>query len=138
MNVLNRNKLLQTKQKNCLCTKMLNHGLNHGLFLSKINFFCTQKVEKTTLKSCSEELKSTFFPYCPKLPKGPKQKTSWSKIWLIDQLYIELGLRYSKILNSVVDFQLENSMQWVWHTCHCFCQRVHAQNCPKPRFEFLK
>ena len=25
-------------------------------------FFCPQKVEKTTLKSCSEKLKSTFFP----------------------------------------------------------------------------
>ena len=24
-------------------------------------FFCPQKVEKTTLKSCSEKLKSTFF-----------------------------------------------------------------------------
>ena len=28
----------------------------------KINIFCPQKVEKTTLKSCSEKLKSTFFP----------------------------------------------------------------------------
>ena len=54
-------------------------------------FFCPQKVEKPTLKSCSEKLKSTFFPYCPELPKRPKQKNSCSKMWLIDQLYIELG-----------------------------------------------
>ena len=47
-----------------------------------------QTVEKTTLKSCSENLKSTFFPYCPELPK---QKNSCSKLWLIDGLYIELG-----------------------------------------------
>ena len=49
---------------------------------------CQQKVEKNTLKSCSENLKSTFFPYCPELPK---QKNSCSKLWLIDRLYIELG-----------------------------------------------
>ena len=49
------------------------------------------KVEKNTLKSCSEKLKSTFFPLLPELPKQPKQKNSCSKKWLIDQLYIELG-----------------------------------------------
>ena len=31
------------------------------MFLKKNFFFCPQKVEKTTLKSCSEKLKSTFF-----------------------------------------------------------------------------
>ena len=36
-------------------------------------------------------VKSTFFPYCPELPKRPKQKNSCSKWWIIDQLYIELG-----------------------------------------------
>ena len=55
------------------------------------NFFCPQNVEKTLPKNCSEKLKSTFFPYCPELPKRPKQKNSCSKMWLIDQLYIELG-----------------------------------------------
>jgi hypothetical protein len=34
------------------------------MFLKKIFFFfCTQKVEKTTLKSCSEKLNPLFFPY---------------------------------------------------------------------------
>jgi hypothetical protein len=33
--------------------------------------FCPQKVEKTTLKSCSEKLKSTFFPYSLSCPNGP-------------------------------------------------------------------
>ena len=28
-------------------------------------FFCPQKVEKTTLKSCSEKLKPTFFSLLP-------------------------------------------------------------------------
>ena len=49
--------------------------------------FCPQKVEKNTLKSCSEKLKSTFFPYCPDLPKRPNQKNSCSKMWRIDQLH---------------------------------------------------
>ena len=36
------------------------------IFKKKIkSFFCPQKVEKTTLKSCSEKLKSTFFPLLP-------------------------------------------------------------------------
>ena len=56
---------------------------------------CPQKVEKTTLKSCSEFLKSTFFPLLPAQPKWPKQKKSYSKMWPIDQLYIELGQEYN-------------------------------------------
>ena len=36
------------------------------MFLKKLKiFFCPQKVEKTTLKSCSEKLKSTFFFLLP-------------------------------------------------------------------------
>jgi len=54
-------------------------------------FFCPQKVEKITLKSYAEKLKSTFFPLLPGLPKRPKQKNSYSKMWLKEQLYIELG-----------------------------------------------
>ena len=38
-----------------------------------INFekkkICLQIVEKNTLKSCSNKLKSTFLPYCRKLPR---------------------------------------------------------------------
>ena len=35
--------------------------------------FCPQKVEKPTLKSCSQKLKSTFFSLLPAQPKRPKQ-----------------------------------------------------------------
>ena len=52
---------------------------------------CQQTVEKTTLKNCSEKLKYTFFPLLPAQPKRPKKKNSCSKMWPIDQLYIELG-----------------------------------------------
>ena len=65
-------------------------------FQKKYNFFCPQKVEKNTLKSCSEKLKSTFFPLLPAQPKWPKQKNSCSKMWPIDQLYIELGIKLSQ------------------------------------------
>ena len=73
-----------------------------AMFLIK---FAHKKVEKTTLKSCSEKLKSTFFPYCPELPKRPKQKNSCSKMWLIDQLYIELGLQHLTALELEVEGQ---------------------------------
>ena len=39
-----------------------------------LSFFCPQKVEKTTLKSCSEKLKSTFFSLLPELPKRPSRR----------------------------------------------------------------
>ena len=39
-----------------------------------------QKVEKKNLKSCSEKTQIHFFPYCPELPKRPKQKYLCSKI----------------------------------------------------------
>ena len=44
-------------------------------FFKKIKlFFCPQKVEKTTLKSCSEFSNPLFFPYCPDCPNGPEKK----------------------------------------------------------------
>ena len=45
-----------------------------------------------------EKLKLTFFfPYCPELPKRPKQKNLCFKMWLIYELYIELGIKPSYI-----------------------------------------
>ena len=55
-------------------------------------YFCPQKVEKTILKSCSEKVKSTFLHLLQAQLKWPKQKNSCSKMWPIDQLYLELGL----------------------------------------------
>ena len=60
----------------------------------KNHFFCPQKVGKNTLKSCPEKLKSTFFSLLPAQPKQPKQKNSCSKMWPIDQLYIDTQLRH--------------------------------------------
>ena len=60
-------------------------------FLKNSSFFCPQKVEKTTLKSCSEFLESTFFSYCPDYPNGPNRRIDVPKFCPIDQLCIELG-----------------------------------------------
>ena len=60
--------------------------------VAKKIFFRLQKFEKTTLKSYSDKLKSTFlplptfFPSLPGLPKQPKQMNSCSKMWFKEQL----------------------------------------------------
>ena len=54
-------------------------------------FFALKKLKKPPSKVAHKNLNTLFFPYCPELPKRPKQKNSCSKLWLIDQLYIEMG-----------------------------------------------
>ena len=49
----------------------------------------TNSWKNHAIKSCLEIL---FFHNCPELPKPPKQKNLCSKMWLIDQLYIKLGI----------------------------------------------
>ena len=44
------------------------------IFFLKIKFFYPQKVEKNTLKSCSEKLKSTFFLTAPSCANGPNRR----------------------------------------------------------------
>ena len=58
------------------------------------SFFAVKKVKKPPSKDAQKKLKSTFFPLLPAQPKWPKQKNSRSKMWPIDQLYIELGLAH--------------------------------------------
>ena len=62
-------------------------------FQKKFKKFPTYRVEKTTSKILN-------FIH-PELPKWPKQKNSCSKKWLLEQLYIKLGLKpltYSIVL----------------------------------------
>jgi hypothetical protein len=65
------------------------------LFMKKKKIW-QPKVKKIILKSCSEFIPQVHFfsllPWLPKRPKRPKQKNSCSKMWSIDQLYIELGI----------------------------------------------
>ena len=57
----------------------------------KLNFFAHKKLKKPPSNVAQKNSNPLFFPYCPELPKWPKQKNSCSKLWLIDQWYIELG-----------------------------------------------
>ena len=64
--------------------------------LKKKKKFALKKLKKPP----SEKLKFNFFPSLPAQPKWPKQRSSCSKMWPIDQLYIELGLRPRKVSNQ--------------------------------------
>ena len=57
-------------------------------------FFCTQKVEKTTLKSCSEFSNPLFFSYCPDCPNGPDLHFCFIKKTQSKRLSIGLGHPY--------------------------------------------
>ena len=60
------------------------------MFLKNIKqIFANKKFEKPTFKSWLE-IPKFVLPYCPELPK---QKNLCPNMWLIDQLYIELGFR---------------------------------------------
>ena len=53
------------------------------MFLKRNNFFfCPQKIEKNTLKTCSEKLKSTFFHYCQHSSNGPNRRIHVQKCGL--------------------------------------------------------
>jgi hypothetical protein len=59
----------------------------------KIIFFCPQKVEKTPSKVAQKNSNPLFFLTSAQ-PKHPKQKNSCSKMWPIDQLYIDTQFRH--------------------------------------------
>ena len=52
------------------------------LFSANATMFL-KKVGKNTLKSCSEFLKSTFFPYCPDCPNNPNRRVPVPKCGLL-------------------------------------------------------
>ena len=56
-------------------------------------FVLTNKSWKNHPQKLLRKPQIHFFSLMPWLPKRPKQKNSCSKMWLIDQLYIELGLQ---------------------------------------------
>ena len=47
-----------------------------------------------------------LFLYCPELSKRPKQKKSCSKLWLIDQLYMELEILFLWNKSKIMFIQL--------------------------------
>ena len=98
-------------QKNILCN-FLVQLLKY--FLKSFKFFFAHKKLKNTLKSCSENSNPRFFSLLPELPKRPKQKDLCSKMWLIDQLFIELGQKITK--------SNKNNLLFHGYKCgiHCF------------------
>ena len=62
------------------------------IFLNLKFYFAHKKLKNPPSKVAQKNSNPLFFPYCPELPKRPKQKNSCSKMWLIDHLYIKLGL----------------------------------------------
>ena len=56
------------------------------------SIFCQQKVEKNTSKSSILKQKFRCFKNLPFTALQPKWQNSCSKMWPIEQLYIELGL----------------------------------------------
>ena len=60
-------------------------------------FFFPQKVEKPPSQVAQNNSYLLFFSLMPELQKRPKQKNSCSKMWPIEQLYIELGLEPNNV-----------------------------------------
>ena len=69
---------------------------NDGNSAKVCNFFCPQKVEKTTSKSCLLKQKFRRFRNFSFTAQQPKWQNSCSQMWLIEQLYIELGILPSR------------------------------------------
>ena len=53
--------------------------------------FAHKKLKKPPSKVAQKNSNPLVFSLLPAQPKWPKQKNSRSKMWPIDQLYIELG-----------------------------------------------
>ena len=66
-----------------------------------LQYFAHKKLKKPPSKVAQKNSNPLFFPYCPELPKRPKQKNSCSKLWLIDQLYIELRFLHTLVLTTL-------------------------------------
>ena len=60
-----------------------------------------------------------------KLPKRPKQKNLCSKMWRIDQLYIELGSRVFEIMKKT----------WSGYVRNCICFLTSLQICSRNNYE---
>ena len=75
------------------------------IFLKSFKFFFAHKKLKKTPSKVAQKNSNPFFFLLPELPKGLKQKDLCSKMWLIDQLYIELGPESSNQPQKVLDLE---------------------------------
>ena len=92
--------------------QIVSHSLFQILILKPNFFMYSQYLQKKYFYFAYEKLKKhpqkqlrntqiDFFPYFPEMPKWPKQEKSRSKVWLIDQLYIILGLQVMDLVCSL-------------------------------------
>ena len=77
-------------------------------------FFVHKKLKKKHPQKLLRKTQIHFFSLLPELPKRPKQKDLCSKMWLIDQLFIELGQKITK--------SNKNNLLFHGYKCgiHCF------------------
>ena len=91
---LTTNEMLPKVKKNTLmlCNFLVDSTISPNSFEFIVS---PTKSWKNHPKKLLRKTQIHFFPIVPWLPKRPKQKNSCFKIWLIDQLYIELGPKAS-------------------------------------------
>ena len=106
------------------------------MFLKKKKFFALKKLKKPPSKVAQKNSNPLLFPLLPAQPKWPKQKNSCSKMWPIDQLYIELGIRRQFYLL----FDLLSKWIWMDEKILSFCRIIlHSITLSPvlPRWTFL-
>ena len=80
-------------------------------FLKNLNFFFAfKKFEKNTLKSRILVVSEIFY----NTAQQPKRQNSFSKMWPIEQLYIELGFVSSTVIMEVLLSHLFRSPDRFW------------------------
>ena len=92
------------------------------------SFFAHKKLKKPPSKVAQKNSNPLFSPYCLELPKRPKRKNSCSKMWLIDQLYIELGF---------VPYEPGYALNDLLVSCH-FPNKMKSSTQRNPTFFLLK
>ena len=97
-------------------------------------FFAHKKLKKTTLKSCSKFLKSTFFSLLPWLPKRPKViiEKSGSEGSLMEQDTIENVFKKKKyFFNFILIIMPKMFSSSTMFLRNFFCPWKHEKNCPQ-------
>ena len=70
---------------------------SNNFFKAFLCNFLVRLLKRTPSKVAQKNSNPLFFPLLPGLPKQPKQKNSCSKMWLKEQLYIELSQKLTTL-----------------------------------------
>jgi hypothetical protein len=80
------------------------------MFSKKNHLFFPTKSWKNHPKKLLRKCQMHLFSLLPAQPKWPKQKNSCFKMWLLDQLYIELGSTPKNLLSLITMAVQEESI----------------------------